>query len=121
MTSATLARAPRVLPAETDDPREALLDLFEGQVRTLLAHGLEAQMRARMARLLPGIEGGAATQPGPGNVPTVSPDDALLWAGVLTALGYASRARLTEAEHAHVAATRLAARRRIESLNREGA
>lgn len=35
------------------DPINGLLDLFDAQVRLLLEHGAEAQLRARFARLLP--------------------------------------------------------------------
>ena len=38
---------------EREDAGNVLLDLFEHQVRALLAAGLEVQVRARVARLLP--------------------------------------------------------------------
>lgn len=40
-------------PHETDDPRNLLLDAFEGQVRALIDNGLEVQLRMRLERLLP--------------------------------------------------------------------
>jgi hypothetical protein len=41
------------VPRETDDPRNRLLDAFETLVESLIANDLEAQIRARFARLLP--------------------------------------------------------------------
>ena len=67
----------RELPTEHDDPRDALLDAAEEMIRRAIALGLEPQMRARLARLLP------APRP-----VSVAPDvDAILArAGVVTAL-----------------------------------
>ena len=36
-----------------EDPRNLLLDAFEGQVQALIDNGLEVQLRARLQRLFP--------------------------------------------------------------------
>mgnify|MGYP001500572918 CR=1 FL=1 len=49
---AAAAVAPNEAP-EREDPMNALLEAFEGTVRALIDNGLEPQLRARLARLLP--------------------------------------------------------------------
>lgn len=55
MTPSTAAQtvARQVLPEETDNPLNTVLDLVESAVRSAMDLGLEAPLRARMARLLP--------------------------------------------------------------------
>lgn len=85
----------RQLPAEREDPANALLDLFEHNVRALLAAGLEVQVRTRLERMMPGSA----------VAPTIEPqrlandtDRKLQLAAVLTALGISERRRLSESE-----------------------
>jgi hypothetical protein len=40
-------------PAEREDPRNRMLDVFDTLVESLKDNGLEPQLRARVARLLP--------------------------------------------------------------------
>lgn len=70
------------------DPRNAMLDLLEQQVRALIAAGCEPQVRARLARLLP--------------LPERTPAgvDRMTAAQILTALKAARHAKLTESERA---------------------
>lgn len=66
-------------PRETDDPRNRLLDAFEAQVEAMLANGLEPQLRARLARLLParGADAGGHVKR-PDNAPENADDLRLL-------------------------------------------
>lgn len=89
--------APLPAPAElaadgraegAQDPRNAMLDLLEQQVRALIEAGCEPQVRARLARLLPPPE----------RIPASV--DRLTGARILTALRAARQARLTEGERA---------------------
>jgi len=48
-----IATKPRTEPVEAEDPRNALLDAFANQVQALIDNGLEVQIRARLAHLLP--------------------------------------------------------------------
>lgn len=66
---------------ERVDPLNTLLDAFDVQVRALVEMGLEAQLRARLARLLP---------------PEAS--QALVLSKVLTALREASQGRMSDAQ-----------------------
>lgn len=70
----TAARHQSADTAEREDPLNGLLDAFEAQVQALIDNGLEAQVRARFARLLP--------------VPAAARADvsALEWSTILTAL-----------------------------------
>lgn len=82
-----MTAAARELPAEFDDPRDALLDAAEEMIRRAVALGLEPQMRARLARLLPPPASVAAGQPngGTGNR-TASVDEVVNRSKIVTAL-----------------------------------
>lgn len=97
------AAAPRYEPGRTAvhdeaDIRNQMLDLLEAQVRTLLAAGLEVQVAARLARLVPALA--AAPQP---SAPAI---DAVTWSQILAALRLGALARLDEAGHRSIAKAR---------------
>lgn len=77
MTPAAHAHA--AIEAAPEDPRNRLLDAFDVLVESLKDNGLEAQLRARLARLLPAEAVGS-----------------LPLSTVLTALRDADRCRLSE-------------------------
>lgn len=78
------------------DARNAMLDLFEHQVRSLLAAGLEPQVRTRLERLLPSAQTQAPVEPA--DVWGSDPFDTFTWSKILVALRYAGKGRLTESE-----------------------
>lgn len=86
------------LATETDDPANGLLDALETLISTMAALGMDSQIRARLARLLP--------------PPVVRPDGAagtqraLMLAAVLSALVIVRNRRLTEAEARAVSAAK---------------
>lgn len=73
----TTARHQGADTAEREDPLNGLLDAFEAQVQALIDNGLEAQVRARFARLLPVPAAPAAAR---------ADVSALEWSTILTAL-----------------------------------
>jgi len=103
----------RQLPVEPpSDPINAMLDLAESAIRTIIEHGAEAQLRTRLARLLPSPSNPAASQPvtvQPATVHTtpVQPASSREWTQVLTAL------RAARSPAAHTAAAREIAARHL--------
>ena len=81
---------------ETDDPMNRLLDAFEAHVEAMLANGLEAQLRARLARLLPAPAARAGGAWGAGALPIQSRADLNLMAmsGAVGLRALAKRQRL---------------------------
>lgn len=71
--------------SERENPLNLLLDAFEGQVQALIDNGLGAQLRARLARLLP-VPSPAAASPAGESQATTKTITALEWGAVLTAL-----------------------------------
>jgi len=105
-----IATKPRTEPVEAEDPRNALLDAFANQVQALIDNGLEVQIRARLAHLLP-----APVLPppvAPGRLPeresgATSEADAiereLDLAALITACGTLEKFKLSGATHASLA------------------
>lgn len=94
------------LPAEPpSDPVNAMLDLAESAIRTIVEHGAEAQLRARLARLLP-----SQAPPPPAPAPPVASASSWEWTQVLTAL------RAARSPSAHTAAAREIAARHLAAV-----
>jgi hypothetical protein len=100
-------RRPTYEPQEADDPRNAMLDLVEANIEIAIGQGLEPQIRARLARLLPPDPcracAEAAARPAP---PVVALPEAVDLAAVLTACKATERLRLQASQHAAIARLR---------------
>ncbi|MGE3064153.1 MAG: hypothetical protein AB7K67_01085 [Hyphomicrobiaceae bacterium] len=100
----------RALPAERDDPLDRVLDLIEANVEMAIDLGLEAPLRARLARLLPapGADGffvGAGDSPAGSRPPAPVPEayTPLDLAAVLTVCRDLEAFKLRGAQHAAIA------------------
>lgn len=101
-----------MLPAERDDPMDRVLDMIEVNIETAIDLGLEPQLRARLARLLPAPAMGtvtilaSGTAPAAGSAPVESPAptrDPLDLAAVLTVCRELETYKLRAAQHAAIA------------------
>lgn len=89
-----------VLPDEREDPHNRLLDAFEAQVAAAVALGLEPQLRARLARLLPEP---ARPEPAPAPARPRDSEHELLLTQVLVVCRQMEGYRLPGEQHAAIA------------------
>ena len=104
-------------PAETETPAEtmgnAMLDLAEQHVEALISAGLEAPLRARLARLLP--EERVEPEPAPAATPPLP--DPLDLAMVVTVCGELAKHKLSAERHGAIARLRDVANAWIAAIN----
>ena len=106
--TASRIHAPKAQDHEPDDPRNALLDLVEGNVAMLVGLGLEAPLLARLRRLLPGLSAPAPDAEGrhlkaPEKTPSRDIARDLDLASILAVCRQLERFKLAAAQHAAIA------------------
>lgn len=108
----TVARAlPEIAESDIQQAHNGLLDLTEQHLRLVLELGMESQLRARLARLLP-----AETSPPPS--PAEQPVSALTLTRMLTVLGFLDRFKLKRVEHEALASVRAAIQAALSAATR---
>lgn len=109
------------VPSERDDPRNLLLEAFEGQVRAMIDYGLEAPLRARLARLLPPpvVEAdlfAARAAAAPAGAPAAAgPECELELAALLTDCARFEKFKMSAASHACIARIKARAARDLDA------
>lgn len=92
----------RQLPPEFDSPLDAVLDMIEASVTTAIDLGLEPQLRARLARMLPAPVP-ARPAPVPVSMPAAARSCPLDLATVLTVCRDLEQFKLSGPKHAAIA------------------